>query len=98
MIAQLRGRIIEKSLEKEVLRVVLDVQGVGYEVFLAKSNFDRLSVSDQTLTFFIRESVTAFDGATTLYGFISRDECDLFNQIREHVDGMGPKKALDCLD
>jgi Holliday junction DNA helicase RuvA len=97
MIAQLRGRLIEKSLEKDLLRVLVDVQGVGYEVFLAKSADPRLTVGEQ-IVLLIRESVTAFDGATTLYGFISREEVDLFNKIRENVDGMGPKKALECLD
>jgi Holliday junction DNA helicase RuvA len=97
MIAQLHGRVLEKSLDKDALRVTVDVQGVGYELFLAKSSETRFNIGE-TLVFRIRESVTAFDGATTLYGFLSKEECDLFTRIRENVDGMGPKKALECLD
>jgi Holliday junction DNA helicase RuvA len=97
MIAQLQGQIVEKSLEKDSLRVVMDVHGVGYEVFLVKASDAKLRVGG-TLTLYIRESVTAFDGATTLYGFVSREESELFDQIRENVEGMGPKKALECMD
>lgn len=97
MIAQLRGKIIETSLDKDALRVVLDVQGVGYEVLMSKSTEGRVA-QGQSVTIFISESVTAFDGATTFYGFATREEKDFFSRIRENVDGMGPKKALECLD
>ncbi len=97
MIAQLKGRIIDKTLEKDTLRTVIDVQGVGYEVFLAKASENKFQTGD-LLTLLIRESVTAFDGATTLYGFLTREEIEMFTQIRDNVDGMGPKKALECLD
>jgi holliday junction DNA helicase RuvA len=97
MIAQLRGRVIEQMLDKDALRVVVDVHGVGYEMLLTKASENRLS-SAQDKTFYISESVTAFDGATTLYGFVSREEKDIFMRIRENVDGMGPKKALECID
>ncbi len=97
MIAHLKGRIAEKSIEKDSLRSVIDVQGVGYEVFLAKASESKFKIGD-TLTLLIKESVTAFDGATTLYGFLTREEVEMFTQIRENVDGMGPKKALECLD
>jgi Holliday junction DNA helicase RuvA len=97
MIAQLKGKIAEITVEKDTLRVVLDVNGVGYEIFMALSTDGRLS-EGQSTTIFISESVTAFDGATTLYGFATRDEKDFYKRIRENVDGMGPKKALEALD
>lgn len=97
MIAQLRGKIVETALEKDVFRVVLDVNGVGYEILMSRSTEGRLA-EGQAAAIFISESVTAFDGATTLYGFATREEKDFYARIRENVDGMGPKKALDCLD
>lgn len=97
MIAQLRGSLLEVHLEKDFLRAVVEVQGVGYEVFLAPSCQDQLEVG-QNVTLFISESVTAFDGATTLYGFVSREEKDFFTRLRENVDGMGPRKALETLE
>lgn len=97
MIAQLKGKILETNFDRDAFRVVLDVNGVGYEIFMAKSTEGRL-LDGQSATIFISESVTAFDGATTLYGFATRDEKDFYGRIRQNVDGMGPKKALECLD
>ncbi|MCB4756222.1 MAG: Holliday junction branch migration protein RuvA [Elusimicrobia bacterium] len=97
MFAQLRGKIVESAIEKEALRVVIDVQGVGYEVFLPCST-DGIAIAGQVLTLYISESVTAFDGATTLYGFLTREEKEFFKRIRENVEGMGPKKALECIE
>ena len=97
MIAQLRGKIIDAQLDKDILRVTVDVNGVGYEVLMTPASDGRVSVGKE-MAILISESVTAFDGATTLYGFASREEKDFFMRIRENVDGMGPKKALECLD
>ncbi len=97
MIVQLKGKILETSLEKDTLRVVIDVQGVGYEVLMTRAS-EGVVTPGQQRNLFIRESVTAFDGATTLYGFATKEETDLFTRIRENVDGMGPKKAMECVD
>ena len=61
MIAQLRGKIVDAGLEKDSFRVVLDVNGVGYEVLAPRSAEGTFSVGQST-TMFISESVTAFDG------------------------------------
>ncbi len=97
MIAHLQGKVADLNLEKDVLRAVIDVHGVGYEVVLARTSEGRLARGQQ-VTVLISESVTAFEGATTLYGFLTREEKDFFTRIRENVDGMGPKKALECLE
>lgn len=97
MIALLRGRIIEATLEKDSFRVILDVQGVGYEIFLSKAADLSLSVG-QNITLHVKESVAPFDGSTTLYGFTRAEEKELFMKIRDKVSGMGPKKALDVMD
>ncbi|MCG3203467.1 MAG: Holliday junction ATP-dependent DNA helicase RuvA [Elusimicrobia bacterium] len=97
MIAQLRGKVVDTHLEKDVFRVVLDVNGVGYEILMAPCTEGKLG-EGQAVTVYIVESVTAFDGATTLYGFATLEEKEFFTRIRQNVDGMGPKKALECLD
>jgi Holliday junction DNA helicase RuvA len=97
MIAQLTGQIIDAGLEKDTARVVVDVHGVGYEVLVTPTSQTKIRPG-QTLTLYVSESVTAFDGATTLYGFLSRDDKDVFLTLRHNVDGMGPKKALECLE
>ena len=97
MIAQLHGTILESDLQKDTLSVVVDVHGVGYEVFMTKASDGRFQ-KGHLQTIYVSESVTAYDGVTTLYGFLTREEKDFFNRIRENVGGMGPKKALECLD
>ncbi len=97
MIAHLRGKLEDIQLDKDLLRLVVDVQGVGYEVITAKSNETFLQ-KGQAITLFIRESVTAFDGATTFYGFLTREEKQFFDRIRDKVEGMGPRKALECIE
>jgi len=97
MISRLQGILLEQELGKESFRVELDVHGVGYEVFLPRASESPLKIG-QTITLFISESVTAYDGATTLYGFVSKEQKEFFEMIREHVGGMGPKKALECIE
>lgn len=97
MIAQLRGQVVSTGLEEHALRAVVDVNGVGYEVLLSRASEARL-FEGQTVTVLVSESVAAFDGSTTLYGFLSTEEKDFFLKLRENVDGMGPKKALETLD
>ena len=97
MIAQIRGKVISTEADKDAFRVVVDVNGVGYETLLSKSSEGRV-VEGQSVVVFVSESVAAFDGATTLYGFLTKEEKDFFLRLRENVDGMGPKKALETLD
>jgi Holliday junction DNA helicase RuvA len=88
---------LETRIDKDVLRAVIDVNGVGYEVLMTLSSDGRVRAGFPR-ALFISESVTAFDGATTLYGFATREEKDFFLRIRENVDGVGPKKALEYLE
>lgn len=97
MIAQLRGKVVSTELDKDALRVVVDINGIGYEALLSRASEGRVS-EGQLVTILVCESVAAFDGSTTLYGFLSREEKDFFQKLRENVDGMGPKKALETLD
>ena len=72
MIGQLRGII----LEKQPPQLVLDVNGVGYEIDAPMSTFYQLPEIGQTITllthFVVRED------AHHLYGFYTRDERSLF--------------------
>jgi len=90
MISYLEGTLIEKS----PTRVVLDVNGVGYEVNIPLSTYERLgSPGDRIkiLTYFhVR------DDAMQLYGFVSPGERSLFVQLLS-VSGIGPKVAQSIL-
>ena len=89
MIATLSGVISEKLTD----RVVVDVQGVGYGVFVAAEDHGRL-VSGEPAKLYIYEHVR--EQAHDLFGFLARDTQTLFEQLLE-VNGVGPKMALNVL-
>ncbi len=90
MITFLEGVLVEK----DPTRVVLNVNGVGYEVFIPLSSYDRLPAEKQPcrlLTYdHVREDVHA------LYGFLTEDERKMFLLLL-NVSGIGPKLALTTL-
>ena len=88
MIGQLRGTLLEKR--PPVL--LLDVNGVGYEVEAPMTVFYSLPETGEPLTlhthFVVRED------AQLLYGFADRYERELFRALIK-VNGVGPKKLKD---
>jgi len=98
LIARLNGILLEKEVQKDHTRVVVDVGGVGYEVLMGLTAIQRLPSVSRDISLYICESVTSYDGARTLYGFLTMDERNIFLQLKEHVPGVGPKKALESLD
>ena len=91
MITFLRGTLTDSLPD----RVTIDVAGVGYEVFVPLSTYDRLveqGPAVKILTHFhVREQ------EQTLYGFATDDERDLFRLLINRVTGVGPKMALAIL-
>lgn len=90
MIAHLRGRILEKHPN----RLVVDVGGVGYEVFVPLSTFYDLGEPGSEIALRIRTHVR--EDAFLLYGFASVLEQDLFDRLIG-ISGIGPKVALAVL-
>ena len=91
MIAFLKGILIEALPTK----VVIDVNGVGYEVLIPLSSFDKLPQPGGELTLLTHLAIR--DDAHILYGFSTKTERDLFRQLIRHVTGIGPKIALNVL-
>lgn len=90
MIAQLRGRI----LEKQPNRIVVDVNGVGYDVSVPLSTFYGLGDTGSDIALRIHTHVR--EDALLLYGFGTRLEQELFERLIS-VSGIGPKVALAVL-
>ena len=90
MIAHLRGRILEKHPN----RLVLDVSGVGYDVFVPLSTFYGLGEPGAEIALRIHTHVR--EDALALYGFATLLELDLFERLVS-VSGIGPKLALAVL-
>lgn len=89
MIARLQGQLIEK--QPPVL--VVDINGVGYELEAPMSTFYKVTLG-APVTLFTHQVVR--EDAHLLYGFASRDERDLFRTLLK-VNGVGPKLALAIL-
>jgi len=91
MIAFLKGILVEAL----PTQVVIDVNGVGYEVLIPLSSFEKLPKSGGELTLLTHLAIR--DDAHILYGFSTETERDLFRQLIRHVTGIGPKIALNVL-
>lgn len=90
MIGQLRGVL----LEKQPPLLLIDVQGVGYEIDAPMSTFDRLPPVGTEVIIFTHLVVR--EDAHLLYGFASREERALFRTLLK-VNGVGPRLALTVL-
>jgi Holliday junction DNA helicase RuvA len=90
VIAYLRGRIFDKQPN----RIVVDVSGVGYDVFVPLSTFYGLGEAGSEIVLRIHTHVR--EDALALYGFATRLEQELFERLIG-VSGIGPKLALAVL-
>ncbi len=90
MIAHLEGRL----REKDPTRAVLDVGGVGYEVFIPVTTFYELPDPGKTVA--LRIHTHAREGAIQLFGFRAAKERALFERLLR-TNGVGPKLALAIL-
>ena len=90
MIASLRGKILEKHPN----RIVVDVNGVGYEVFVPLSTFYGLGEPGSEISVRIHTHVR--EDALLLYGFVTLLEQELFERLIG-IGGIGPKLALAVL-
>jgi Holliday junction DNA helicase RuvA len=76
-------------------QATVDVGGVGYEVFIPLSSYDRLPAAGQTVRILTHLHVR--EDAHVLYGFMTAPERDLFRLLVNNVSGIGPKLALSVL-
>lgn len=89
MIASLNGVVGDKLAD----RVIVDVQGVGYGVYVTAEDHGRL-VTGEPVKIYIYEYVR--EQAHDLFGFLSRQTQSLFELLLD-VNGVGPKMALNVL-
>ena len=90
MIAQLRGRLVEKHPN----RVVVDVQGVGYDVHVPLSTFYGLGEPGGDVVFRVHTHVR--EDTLALFGFATALELQLFQRLIG-ITGIGPRLALAVL-
>ena len=90
MIAHLRGRLLEKHPN----RVIVDVQGVGYDVHVPLSTFYEMAEPGAEIALRIHTHVR--EDALVLFGFATPLELQIFERLIS-VSGIGPKLALAVL-
>ncbi len=92
MIAFLRGTVAEALPQC----LVLDVNGVGYEVQVPLSTFDSINpLPGQVVT--LKTHLHIRENAQVLYGFATDAERDIFRLLIERVSGIGPATAISIL-
>jgi len=88
------GRIQGKILEKQPPQLLIDVQGVGYEVDAPMSTFYQLPNLGEPVT--LHTHLVVREDAHLLYGFASQAERSLFRTLIK-INGVGAKLALTIL-
>jgi Holliday junction DNA helicase RuvA len=91
MITFLHGKLVEVL----PTQAVVDVNGVGYEVLIPLSSFDKLPSPGGEVK--LLTQLVIREDAHVLYGFMSVPERDLFRLLINTVSGIGPKIALNIL-
>ena len=91
MITFLHGKLVE-SLPTQI---TVDVNGVGYELLIPLSSFDKLPPPGETVR--ILTHLVVREDAHLLYGFMTAPEREMFRLLINSVSGIGPKTALNIL-
>ena len=89
MIAYLRGRVLTTTTET----VIVDVNGVGYELYCTGSVFRKLTVGAVTELY---TYLQVKEDGITLFGFDTPQEKELFLKLIS-VSGVGPKLGISIL-
>ena len=92
MISFLRGTVIEVL----PTRLILDVGGIGYDLHIPLSTYDKLPPAGTETKILTHLQIR--EDAHTLYGFATPEERDLFLLLVNNVSGIGPKLALAILN
>jgi Holliday junction DNA helicase RuvA len=91
MICFLHGRLIDAL----PTQATVEVNGVGYDLLIPLSSFDKLPAPGQPVK--ILTHLVVREDAHILYGFMSLAERELFRLLIHSVSGIGPKTALNIL-
>src|SRR5258705_10998699 len=91
MITFLHGKLVEAL----PTQVIVSVNGIGYEVLIPLSSFDKLPQPGQEIRLLTHLAVR--EDAHILYGFMTSAERELFRMLVNTVSGIGPKIALNVL-
>lgn len=89
MYAYLRGELVEMNSD----HVVLDVNGIGYMIYVPVRDYEALSIGE---TVKIHTFLSIREDAQVLFGFLSKEDLEMFKKLIG-VSGIGPKGGLSIL-
>ena len=90
MITFLEGKLDEKQLG----RIIMNLGGIGYEVSIPLSSYDRLPPEGETCRILTYHHIT--DADQRLFGFCTEEEREMFSRLLT-ISGIGPKLAISVL-
>ncbi len=93
MIGRIKGQLIEKKRDS----VVIDVNGIGYVVYVTEKTARSLNLDNQSRDISLYSELLVKEDLLQLVGFITQIEKDWFNILRS-VQGIGAKVALTILN
>ncbi len=88
------GRLTGKLVEKRPPTVVVEVQGIGYEVDVPMSTFFQLPATGSAVT--LQTHLIVREDAHLLFGFATEEERQVFRQLLK-ISGVGARTALSVL-
>lgn len=91
MITFLKGTLVEAL----PTQITVEVGGIGYDVLIPLSSFDRLPAPGNEVRVLTHLAIR--EDAHVLYGFMTAAERELFRLLINTVSGIGPKLALNVL-
>lgn len=91
LITFLNGKLVEAL----PTLAIVEVNGVGYEVLIPLSSFDKLPLPGQPVR--LLTHLVVREDAHVLYGFVTAAEREMFRLLVNTVSGIGPKIALNIL-
>ncbi|KAB2881567.1 Holliday junction branch migration protein RuvA [bacterium] len=90
MIAHIQGIVAEKT----PMRVVIDVSGIGYELLIPISSYDKIGAIGETTKLLTYQHVR--EDVLQLFGFSTKEEREMFLLLIS-ISGIGPKSALGII-
>jgi len=90
MIARLRGMLVEKAAD----RIVVDIQGVGYDVAIPFSTYYEIGEAGSEVALYVYTHVR--EDALQLFGFHTKKEKQIFLELIQ-ISGIGPRLAVTIL-
>ena len=94
MIDYFKGILSYKTLNN----AVIEVAGIGYSISITADTFNKLPADGNQIRLYIIESTGMYGGVISYYGFLTKEERDMFVLIKDEVPSKKKKKAMEYLD